>query len=358
LSLSIQVQVDNLDNGQWSDLFAYADNVNSNNSNDVNVVVINADQDYYNVSRQIELQANRKFLDRGNPSYIASQNLAVDFFNISVSKKSRQTSSGILGAAIDIEQYLQGAEISNFRQTRGLIKISAGTPGHLVQPNAFGVNETYSLTDNNYFQELNLFNPIEFINLQSKNVLIEQVITFPIVTSDTNQRENFILNGVIEPFPIRSVISFFSINFPFESHGISANLSSGNSKLRTISDQVSSVQEFDPSRSNRIVFLDSADQFTVSNDEGSVTVEVGPELSYMSTDENHVSPFVDIFYPRGDVLQSTRAYETDLLSAVNSMMPQGATYLSSKEVSGRTGFMYDNTIQGVDSIAYGGLIRR
>lgn len=353
MPLSIQAQVENLDNGQWPDLFTYEDNIAST---DVNCIIIDADQDFYNTERQIELQANRKFIDRGRPSHITSQNIVTDFFNVSTSKKSRQTSSGILSSSI--ESFLQGTEIKNFRQSRGLIKITAGTAGHLIQPNAYGLNEAYSLTDNNFFQELSLFNPIEFIDLQSKDVLIESVITFPIVTSDTNQRENFILNGVIEPFPIRPVISLFSINFPFEPHGISANLSSGNPRLRSISDQTVSVQEFEPSRVNKTIFLDSAEQFTVSNNEGNVTVEVGPEMPYMPTDENHISPFVDLFYPRGDILQSTRAYESDLITVVNSMSAQGTTYLTSKEISGRTGFVYDGTSQGVDSIAYGGLIRR
>lgn len=348
------VQVDNLDNGQWPDLFAYEDS-NAATTN-INYIVIDADQDYYNIDRQIEIHRNRTFVDRGKPNYITSQAKIENFFNVSLSKKSRQNKSGILNTTL--ENLFQGIDIRNFRQARGLFKITAGTPGHLIEPMTYGLNESYSLTENDYFQDINLFRPIEFIDAQIKNVPIESVVTFPIVTSDSNQAENYILNGVIEPFPIRSVISYFSINFPFEPHGISVNFINGNPYLRSSTDQIEPVQKFNSNHVNKKIYYDVSEKFSLSNDEGNVTIQIGPDMPFMSFDENQLPPFIDEIYSRGDVLLSTRAYEPDLLSVINSMKSEDSTYLRMNEFSGRTGFLYDNNSQGVDSIAYGGLVRR
>lgn len=351
MAINKTIQTENLDNGQWSDLVAFDNFVNENIAH----VLVEADQDYYNTERQILLEANRKFIDRGKPSKIQGSNTAIDFFTTQ-SRKTRTTKSGSLTTDSNIGR--QGVEISQFSHWQaGIFKITAGTAGHLVKPVCYGINEAYNLTDNDFFQELSLFNPIEFISLQDEDRIIEQVITFPIVTSDANQRENFILNGVIEPIPIRSVISYFSINFPFEPHGITANFGNGNLFLRTSSDDVSSVHTFNSSTTNKRVFLDGGEPMTIANDQGDSTVQVGPSFSYLSFDQNYIAPFNDAVYSRGDQLQSTRMYESDLLEAVKSMKPLGETYLSSNEYSGKTGFIYNNAEQGVDSIAYGGLLR-
>lgn len=344
------LQKDNLMNSQWSTLFAFEKSTTNTFSN---IIVLDTKSNFYSTDEAID-RKNRIFNDRSEKKYVSSTNSAYFMFDLSIPKK-KSTKQGYLSSSVD--PYRQGTEIrKNEHWSAGSFKLSAGTYGHLFESNIFGLNEAVSLTDNNYFQELNLFNPIEFISLQAEDKLIENVITFPIVTSDTNQRENYILNGVIEPFPIRPVISHFSINFPFEPHDVIGNLESGNPYLRTSTDVVDSVYNFLSHEANREAFLDAGERITVTNNEG-VAVEVGPHLPYVTYDTNLLGPFNDFVPARGDKNIASKNYDSDLLSIIEKMPAQEITYLNLSQKSGKTGFVYNNSLQGVDSIAYGGLLR-
>lgn len=347
------VQKDNLNSGQWSQLFGFDE---SEVVASTQTTIIDTDNTYYSTQRQIELQKNRKFRDRSQQSILSGTTKAINFF-YSETKKETVTKNGYLSGSV-IDKYRQGVEITQPKHWQsGFNKISAGTPGHIINPFSYGIAEQQDLTGNDYFQELSLFNPIEFISVQGTDKLIENVITFPIVTSDVNVRENTILNGIIEPFPIRPIISQFSINFPFEPQGISANFGNGNTHLRISTDDVISVYSFEPKRVNKKVFLDGGDPIIVKDDSGQTQVEVGQNLAFISMDQNLLEPFADVSTSRGDELLTTSQYESDLLAVIKQMKSQNTTYLTVNEVSARTGFDYNNSIQGIDSIAYGGLTR-
>lgn len=346
------IQPNNLNNGQWTDQVAFE----SKPSNNVTYVVIDSDQDYFISSKQIELSLDRRFVDRSEPRALSGSSSINNFFN-RTSRKTRSTKSGYLVSS-SLDKFRQGTEIKNLSQwSAGFYKILAGTPGHIIKSVCFGTNEDNNLTDNHFFQELNLFNPIEFINVQGTDKLIEQVITFPIVTSDSNQRENYVLNGIIEPFPIRPIISHFSIFFPAEPQGIKANFSNSDSLQKKQSDLVDSVYEFLPEFENSEPFLDAGESMTMANDTGDSIVEVGPSLPYIFTDTNNLEPFNDKVYARGDIFESSRPYDGDLLAAIQKLPELGSSYLKPNEFSSGTGFTYNNSIQGIDSIAYGGMSR-
>lgn len=353
MSTNRLLETENFDNGQWPDLFCYSDSLVNKT---VVSHVIDADQYYFDTNKQIQLRSDRRFIDRGKPDLIKDQDAATEFFNESIDKRTKTTKNGLFSSEFD--KFRQGVEITRLIHTeRPGPMITAGTPGHIIDPHVFGLNEVYSLTDSEAFQEINLFDPIEFISIQINGSPLESVITFPIVTSDVNQRENYILNGVIEPFPIRSVISFFTINFPFEPHGMTADFLDGNYNRLDGSDTIETVYKFNPTHENNRVFFDGGEEFTVASDDGTI-VTLGPNTPYTWTGENNVTPFTDVTYPRGDNLLSMRSYDAELLSVINLMDPQQLTYIRTDEVSSSTGFMYDNCQQGTDSIAYGGLLRR
>lgn len=352
MPLNQPAQPNNLNNGQWIDQVAFRSRL----SHKVTYVVIDADQDYFISSKQIELLLDRRFIDRSEPKLLSGSNQISNFFN-RTSRKTRAQKSGYLVNSSQ-DKFRQGAEIKNLNQwSAGFYKILAGTPGHVVKPVCFGTNEDNTLTDNHFFQELNLFNPIEFISVQDTNKLIEQVVTFPIVTSDSNQRENYILNGTIEPFPIRPIISHFSIFFPAEPQGIKANFSNSDPLQKRQSDLVNHNYEFLPYFENSEPFLDAGESLSMTNDTGDSTVEVGPSMPYFPTDTNYLEPFRDKVNARGDIFESSRAYDSDLLIAVQKLPKLGSSYLRPNEFSSGTGFTYNNSIQGIDSIAYGGLAR-
>lgn len=343
------LQDDNLMNSQWADLFAFEKTQQQVYSS---YVQSDACRNFYSTSDAIE-RKNSIFSDKSEKRQ--ANGVAHFLFDLSNPKK-KSTRQGYLSSSSDL--YRQGVEIQiNEQWSAGFRRISAGTRGHLLDTRIFGLNESISLTDNDFFQELSLFNPLEFIQLQEEDKPIESVITFPIVTSDANQRENSVLNGVIEPFPIRPVIAYFSINFPFEPHGVTANFESGNSYLRTATDAIDSVYDFYPRKINNQVFLDAGERISVTNNEGTNTVEVGPQLPYVTSDTNYLEPFDDFSPSRGDKNLRSKNYDLDFLNIIEKMPEQETTYLTLTQVSGKTGFVYNNTLQGIDSIAYGGLLR-
>lgn len=353
------LEVNNFDNGQWTDLIA-SDKSNSVSVDTTNVEVINIDANinYYLSQKQQELMLDRKFVDRSSP--IIVNNTIHNFFTEQI-EKDRTDKNGYVTASlqgIDTDKFRQGVEITLPKHVNnGTVKISAGTPGHFSQILSFGTTDNI-LTDNNYFQELILFNPIEFISIQSSNKLLEQLINFPIVTSDSNQRENEILNGTIEPFPIRPIIAHMSIYFPTEPRGIKANFSNSEHFLKRSSDLIDQIYDFLPNYSNKEPFLDDSEPITMSNEQGDIIVEIGTSMPFYSNEAiNYIEPFEDTVYARDDILESERDYEEDLLNVIKSLKPANTSYLGSNEFSGGTGFTYNNSIRGVDSIAYGGLIR-
>jgi len=343
------IQQNNLMNSQWPDLFAFSQTIQNTNQQNI---ILDTTENFYSTDLRVDY-SNRVFSDRSEPKVNNQSNVAHFLFDQSTSKKRKSVKQGYLSSSID--QFRQGIDIRSHNHLVGVFKISGGTAGHLIDPNAYGINDSNRITDGDFFQEINLFNPIEFIDAQGQNKLVEQTITFPIVTSDSNQRENFILNGIIEPFPIRPVISQFSINFPFEPHGVFATFGNGNLFLRTSSDDVVSIYNIDEI-SNRF-FYDSGEFITLVNDDASQSVDAGPSLPYISLDENLILPFKDEILSRGDEFQSSRSYESDLLDVIKRMPRQESTYLGSRQKSGKTGFIYSNSLHGVDSISYGDLLR-
>jgi hypothetical protein len=325
--------------------------------NDISFVTIDCDENYFSTKEQIRLRDRSYFVDKSIAKSVKNSNTAVGFFG---NEKITTLMTGALGhnytTGSYFDTYRNGIEITNINQwTAGVVKISAGTPGHLVSPLCLGVSEI-SIVDKNFYKDIEVFNPTYFIELQEEDKPIENIITFPIVTNDSNQLENFVLNGIIEPFPIRPIISNFTINVPFEPQGVRGTFGNGNPSMLLASDYVVSVDYNEPERKNNNVFLDLAEDLTISNDEGTVTRHLGSSIFFFNDGVNYLSPFEDKVNPRGEDLDIVD-YSADLKEVVSRMKPLGLTYLSKKEKSASTGFMYDNTSQigGTDSIAYGGM---
>ena len=244
-----------------------------------------------------------------------------------------------------LDVHRTGIEIATSQQwSAGTIKISAGTPGHLVSPVCYGV-ERVSAVDPDLYYEISVFNPVSFIESEAEGY------TYPIVTSDTNTAVNYVLNGVLEPLSIRSVASFFSVDVPREARSIKGAFGSGNEDKVGAADQVLTVDYYDPSRINVETFLEAGS--TVSLMSGSTSL--GVSIPYFEMANNVHPPFEDAVKPRGVSLSPT--YEVDMITALTALSQSTSFYISEKERSASTGFMYDNTNpQGTDSIAFGGML--
>lgn len=343
--------------------------IDAASNNKISYVEINSDSNYFNTDEQVKIRSTRTFADSSAPSAIVELSQATGLFS---GKRMRRdpiynsatyaTSSTEIDpsgqprpilalnvnyyASSSIDAYRQGIEIQNQAQwTNGLAKITSGEPGHLFQQYKYGYNDV-SIIDSDTYYEVEVFDPIKFVETGGDPDLFQ----YPIITSDVNQKENYILNGIIEPFPIRPVISNFSINFPFEPHAFRGDYGNGNLNHRFASDQVLSIDYFEPSQKNAQMFLDAVDYISMYD---SASTHVGVYIPYFLLDENIVPPFVDAILPRGQL--SSAAYSNDLLDTVYKMLPGGTTYVTNKQHSATCGFVYKNSsAQGVDSIAFGG----
>ena len=253
------------------------------------------------------------------------------------------------------DPYRNGVEVSDTRKwTSGFSKITSGERGHLTRRVTSYGDTHLDIVLSNFFQEVDYFNPIAFMKAQT-NSSKTYVVTFPIIVSDSNQRENTTYDGIVELFPIREVAAFTSIFAPHQPRGVFGQYGNGNFRRAiSASDEVVSVLDYKNLSSNgRSHFLDGAEKITFTA--GETTVQLGQSIEFFTSDENVILPFEDAVYPRDH--GNYTLYSSDLSSAISSLMyPMGDTYIREKQKSCATGFVYDNAgIAGVDSIAFGGL---
>lgn len=345
--------------------------INDQRDDRIEFLNIDSESNYFNTQEQIRIKKTRWFKETASPAMLSGSNSIVGLLSrVSVAKDDalynspvHLTSSTvvdnaggsrpILSLSVDYyasssyDSFRNGIEITQDKHwVAGMSKITAGTPGHLFDSMRFGQPDT-SIVSEDEFVEIDTFDPILYVKTGGDPAFT----TFPIVTGDSNQVENYILNGIIEPFPIRPVISNFSINFPFEPHSTRGEFGNGNMDSWGGSSQVVGLDEYVASPTNYTPFLDAVDLIGLGDGSGFF---VGPTLGYLSLDKNHVPPFEDFVYPRGEPLSSS--YGEQMSNAINSFPTLETTYVSRKQRSSCTGFTYDNAPQGTDSIAYGGLL--
>lgn len=359
-----------------------------NAKRDITYLSIESDEFYYNTKEQVRRKGINYFTDFSIPSRLTGSvsgsatglfsqrrilkddqvyNSAV-YATGSTTTDQSGASRKILALNIDyfasssIDSYRNGIEITEEKHwTAGSVKITAGTPGHLYTSDRYGVSDISILSEDRYI-EVDVFDPVRYVRSGGD----PELFTYPIITSDANQLENYILNGIIEPFPIRPVISNFSINFPFEPHSTKGEFGNGNINTSFSSDEVLAVDYYlssasiviDNASGSRVVtgnapYLDAVDMMSISAQTGSVYV--GPPIGYFSMDNNKVLPFFDVVYPRNQVPSSS--YDSSMISILLRMTGsmKSQEYVNRKQRSATTGFLYDNP-QGVDSIAFGGLL--
>jgi len=237
-----------------------------------------------------------------------------------------------------ISKYRQGVEITRPEHyfagiDQGHCKIHSGEPGGQWKNGIYGQDRTFSRE--NFFSEKENFDPVSYLKSNGN-------YHFPVVIGDNQNVESQNFNGVIEPLTIRAVASFFSIEVPFESHMIRADLSDGNSGIDRSSDMVVTVYE--KVQKNPVVpWLDMVDLMG--------TVVKIPTIGYFNPDKNHVASFNDTKRK----VESSNNLDADMESVVHDMNSSTENYISDGYFSATCGFTYDDvSVKGTDSIAFGG----
>lgn len=304
--------------------------------------------------------------------YSARLKNAFDEGPVVISRATGVNSSSINTAEID--QFRQGVEITQNKHTVGLVKIYAGTPGHIVRPIGYGISD-YDIVTTGSFHEVDNFDPTAYLRAQQNN--FSASLTFPIIAGDNNSSTNYDLNGIIEPLSIRPVASFFSIEFPFESHAVRGAVMAGNTEYRKFaSDRVLTVDSVPTKLSsekivgsgsftttrpagrayeNKAWFLDASEAL-LSSSHISTTTDI-PQLGagYTNPDLNNIDPFSE----SKDYLESLgitiETHGIDMASVFNTMTGSSDNYVPPGKRSATAGFVYDNAYPGTDSIAFGGM---
>lgn len=241
-----------------------------------------------------------------------------------------------------IDGFRQGVEMTQIKHfDAGLVKISAGEPGHVLRKNRFGMDKNF--ISGSAFQEIDLFEPVAFLRAQDIiEPLLFNILTFPIITGDNDQMENFNYNGVIEPFPIREIAAFFGIDAPFTPRGVRGQVMDGNLDTIHASDSIRTVDEFTPLSAQR-GFLDMVDTL------GNISLN-----GFFLTDTPKIKPFEDKRLPQSRTHSITT--QNDMQAVMSLMSGSTGNYIEQNERSSTSGWVYDcNQGVGTDSLPFGGL---
>jgi hypothetical protein len=302
----------------------------------------NFQRNYYSTDQQIDA-LKLKWFDEGPVVRLLKQN-PVNFQGINTKK---------------FDPFRQGIEIRQEKHSFGsAAKISPGTPGHLISPVCFGVNNLDIISEDEYY-DVDNFNPVDFIKAQENQTDLSKIFTFPIITSDSNQLENYLLNGIIEPFSIRPVASFYSIEHPFESRAVRGNLLAGNiDQWYRSSDQIVTIDDYlDPI--NEEWYYDSFKFYEEVKVNNGTPVEYKINLDdndYVNSNFNKFSAFNDskIYLQSAGITVETHGQ--DMVNVFSIMTGSAYNYVPPGKKCFSTGFDFDNEgTSGLDSLSFGGL---
>ena len=313
----------------------------------ITYISIQSEGDYWDTGEQIRIR-DRVFSDRGISKNEFASRRRTRKLNSPTNVEVYATSSNlpdtsgnlrsILSTGINpfasssVISYRTGVEMMKEEDwVKGTVKISGGNPGHLIDRTWFGVSENYLISPN-VFTELDNFSPVHFVYVGGDSAFI----TYPIVIGDENLDD---MNGIVEPFTLRGVLTGKSTYFPHEPHGIRGSYGDGN--INKLGGTESVVSIYSPTEFTPVPFLDDSQPITL-DDEGE-SVRLGT-VGYVNNTLKLLTPFNEI-----ELSGHSQFSEIEL-----SGNPTGTTYIREGEVTSPVGWDWEGSIRGTDSIAFGG----
>ena len=294
------------------------------------------------LSRTLQLLTPKKntlffygFLPQNNKNYFDDGSGA----DIDEKIKSSTVQNYVLTGSMDtssIDPYRQGIELTRIKHfdAGSSVKIHAGEPGHILKKNFYGADKNF--LKQNYYSDLDYFDPVEYI-------LFQESVTYPIITHDTDETENYNFNGVIEPLTIRAIAALFSIDVPFEAHSVKGMMMDGNHETTMATSRIQTV--FTKKENHRLpAWLDLVDMMG--------TAKKIPTIAFFNDEKTFLNPFNDA----STKVQLSINLSEAMNSAVLKMNPQTENSIAENEISATCGWTYDDVwSKGTDSIAFGGL---
>lgn len=236
-------------------------------------------------------------------------------------------------------------------------------PSHYNLDNDFGQPDYYQ--DGTFYEERDAsLDPLWIIGLDP--------IDIPVLISEemVNSTEMTSIDGVIEPFSIRKEADRNFTEIPFRFKGVRGDLVNDNvyrrstvivdeqptvaSRLRLASGGLPALYSTDP-------FLDAGDELGL--DDLSTTAEIGPVNleGYLMAEVSTIAPFsesndneltIRLLASSGD--STMRSVVLNLTGSRNFPTHD---FLSRDHITLGHGFVYDNNYTGVESLAFGGLLK-
>lgn len=242
------------------------------------------------------------------------------------------------------DAYRQGIElVLDKHYQMGIVKIHSGEEDrrHRLRQTEFG-RDSWFLTPYStctQFEELDYFDSVSYIEAQDDPFSLRN-LRYPIVSSDVDESESYVTDGVIEPLTIRHKVTFNSIEFPFESHDVWGEAGSGNVDQTRSTDDVQSIFEYDTNY-EQVPYCDMVDML------GNV-----PTMGYFLWDKAPFRPFNDRRDKKGTKISSE---SEEMRDQIEDMSPNTESMIWGNYVSTTCGFTYDGVSGiGTDSLSFGG----
>jgi len=227
-------------------------------------------------------------------------------------------------------------------------------PSHFLLDNDFGIPDTYQ--DGVAYEDIdNAIDPVRIIVTDPASLIIPKEIV--------NSSEMISSDAAIDVFSVRAETDRSFIEVPFRFKGTRGDLVNVDENRRSIliTDEVQTIsfRRKNDTRNLRGVdpYLDASDQYGLAESSGSYKVGPANTMGYVNTPKEAVEPFSDAtdFELIGRLLEES----PDILSASYDMRALFPThdFLSRDHVSLPHGYVYDYSTTGIDSLAFGGLLK-
>jgi hypothetical protein len=240
---------------------------------------------------------------------------------------------------------------------------SAPAPSHYNLDNDFGQPDYFQ--DGTAYEERDAsLNPLWIIEVDPAEI--------PVLISEemVNSTEMTSIDGVIDPFSVRKEADRSFTEIPFRFKGVRGDLVNDNvyrrsamifdeqptvvSRLRVGAPGTPSLYSTDP-------FLDAGDELGLDDLAG--TSDIGPVNleGYLMPEESIVSPFKESDDNELTVLLLAASNDAVMRSVVLNLSGSNNfpthDFLSRDHITLGHGFVYDNNYTGVESLAFGGLLK-
>lgn len=227
-------------------------------------------------------------------------------------------------------------------------------PSHFLLDNDFGIPDTYQ--DGSAYEDIeNAIDPIRIIVTDPADLIVPSEIV--------NSNEMISIDGAVDIFDTRKLVDRSFLEIPFRMRGPRGDLvnSDQNRFSVTIEDQTQTVTFRKKHESDKLrgiePYLDASDQFGLADVSGTFFVGPASTMGYVNEPSETAEPYVDA--TDFDLIGQALNELPDILSASYDLRSNFATheYLNRNHVSLRHGFVYDYSTFGIDSLAFGGLLK-